>query len=450
MALRISDLGTAPTVEETDLVEIAEVDGESPSGYSSYKTTILGIANKVATSTVFSGLETTTKNLVGAINEVDGLLALKESKADMEDDVTDILKDLSDDVTVTGNPVTFETINGGMAKSCEVTFSPIQSGSGDPSPENVRPISGWDSLVLGQDNIYFDKTQKDETKGYVNNRYISDTGTLLQPSSDNWYVSEYYEVKPSTTYTVKGLATSGSNAQCVGLYSESKTFISSVQYRNSASVTFTTTSTTKYIRLSIGPLATTESNIVIESPQHTTHTATFPDTVYGGKLDYTTGKVNVTHKIVDLGTLNWTFDANNHRFQSVDLTATAKGNATTVMPNMLCECYPVFKASDTATTTLGITKFTSGQYVYVRVIDANYSSLEDFVSAVTGQHLCYELATTTPFSTTPTNISLNKGDNVISTDANELKLVASKLANVPDLLTYIQSLEARIKALEEA
>jgi len=36
----------------------------------------------------------------------------------------------------------FETYNGGLLSECKVTLEPVQSGSGDPSPDNVRPISG--------------------------------------------------------------------------------------------------------------------------------------------------------------------------------------------------------------------------------------------------------------------------------------------------------------------
>lgn len=45
--------------------------------------------------------------------------------------------------TATGNPLSFITDMVRPLKSLEIPFTPIQSGSGDPSPDNVRPISGW-------------------------------------------------------------------------------------------------------------------------------------------------------------------------------------------------------------------------------------------------------------------------------------------------------------------
>lgn len=50
--------------------------------------------------------------------------------------------------TATGNPLTFETDLARPLKSLEIPFTPIQSGSGDPSPTNVRPISGWNATTI--------------------------------------------------------------------------------------------------------------------------------------------------------------------------------------------------------------------------------------------------------------------------------------------------------------
>lgn len=55
--------------------------------------------------------------------------------------------------TVVGNPVTFSA-KAAPLKQLKVAFSPVQSGSGDPSPDNVRPISGWSSLHVYDDPLY--------------------------------------------------------------------------------------------------------------------------------------------------------------------------------------------------------------------------------------------------------------------------------------------------------
>ena len=50
--------------------------------------------------------------------------------------------------TATGNPVTFETDLARPLKSLLIPFTPVQSGSGDPSPQNVRPIVPWNGLKV--------------------------------------------------------------------------------------------------------------------------------------------------------------------------------------------------------------------------------------------------------------------------------------------------------------
>ena len=44
---------------------------------------------------------------------------------------------------VSGSIASFPDGDGTPLRSLMVNIEPVQSGSGDPSPENVRPISGW-------------------------------------------------------------------------------------------------------------------------------------------------------------------------------------------------------------------------------------------------------------------------------------------------------------------
>jgi len=51
-----------------------------------------------------------------------------------------------EDVTVSGNPAVFESRAEQLSKQTTVNIEPIQSGSGTPSPSNIRPIRGLDSV----------------------------------------------------------------------------------------------------------------------------------------------------------------------------------------------------------------------------------------------------------------------------------------------------------------
>lgn len=51
--------------------------------------------------------------------------------------------------TIINNPATFTTDLAKPLRRLVIPFTPVQSGSGDPSPSNIRPITGWTGL-----NIY--------------------------------------------------------------------------------------------------------------------------------------------------------------------------------------------------------------------------------------------------------------------------------------------------------
>lgn len=84
-----------------------------------------------------------------------------------------------DNRTYTGNIVTFEATASDNIASLTVPFSPIQSGSGTPSPDNVRPISGRTGL-----NVYVSPTtvQADATTYAVD--WTSQAGTAYGGTLD--------------------------------------------------------------------------------------------------------------------------------------------------------------------------------------------------------------------------------------------------------------------------
>ena len=58
-----------------------------------------------------------------------------------------IVDTLCPEFSVSGNPVTCHPVED-YPLSAVVTLKPKQAGTGDPSPENVRPISGWDEVTV--------------------------------------------------------------------------------------------------------------------------------------------------------------------------------------------------------------------------------------------------------------------------------------------------------------
>ena len=128
-------------------------------------------------------------------------------------------------------------------------------------------------------------------------------------------------------------------------------------------------------------------------------------TVYGGEVDVTTGKLSVTHAIVNMEDLNWNYVSANQYFQ----VAKPSGASTNIA--LLCTCYKY-----TGSTVDNLSIFQTGSYF--RVQDTDYTTASDFKTAVTGQKICYGLATPLEYDLTPVEITALVGTNNIWGDTN--------------------------------
>ena len=96
-------------------------------------------------------LGTIPQDYTAAVGEID---ALKKSKAEIDDTAIDgdtwsskhIADMLCPKVEKSGTLVQLDGMLGGYPLGVTASWTPAQEGSGDPSPENVRPIKGRDSV----------------------------------------------------------------------------------------------------------------------------------------------------------------------------------------------------------------------------------------------------------------------------------------------------------------
>lgn len=96
-------------------------------------------------------LGTIPQDYTAAVGEID---ALKKSKAEIDDTVIDgdtwsskhIADMLCPKVEKSGTVVQMDGMLGGYPLGVKVKWEPVQEGSGEPSPENIRPIKGRDSV----------------------------------------------------------------------------------------------------------------------------------------------------------------------------------------------------------------------------------------------------------------------------------------------------------------
>ncbi len=98
-------------------------------------------------------LGTIPEDYTAAVREID---ALKDSKAEIDDTAIDgdtwsskhIVDMLCPKIEKSGTVVQMDRMLGEYPLGVKVSWTPTQEGSGDPSPENIRPIQGRDSVTI--------------------------------------------------------------------------------------------------------------------------------------------------------------------------------------------------------------------------------------------------------------------------------------------------------------
>ena len=241
--------------------------------------------------------------------------------------------------------------------------------------------------------------------------YITSDGTIGSAAS-YMYDSSYIQVSPSTQYTLQIKKGANTALLCsASEYDSSKVFI----VRNASivttatgllSVTFTTSATTEYIRITVPSNNTTEIQLVIGSTAPAVWTpysnicpilgtdklnifaeesydpaATpkvvidMPSTIYGGTYDAVSGAGTIDRASVDLGTLTWVkYNAQNgNAFVATVPGAKLKGNA--YVTNIICTNYAEDTSQNNAYYIADDTCKFGGSYFgtsKITIVDSSY------------------------------------------------------------------------------
>ena len=111
------------------------------------------------------------------------------------DEMLEIARNLTDMVEKSGNPVRAELVGGLPFDRVATALAPIQAGSGDPSPSNIRPISGWTGAKLnhtndsGLEHTYtadFGQTVYGGTLDWQTGVLTVDSGLMSLDGTENW------------------------------------------------------------------------------------------------------------------------------------------------------------------------------------------------------------------------------------------------------------------------
>lgn len=342
----------------------------------------------------------------------------------------------------TGNPVQCYPV-AGYPLGCKVSWEPTQEGSGNPSPDNVRPIKGRDSVTVercGENLLNFPqiKTWTQYTGPYP-----------LKLKAGTYYLSCGNVVRGGTNAPVialtdeKIIAWKNLNqgtkekfqlerdCQNFALYSNGYDF------HGSAGVT----STVEGLMLAAG----NEISGVYAPYTGQTTTLTLPRTIYGGTVDAVTGAGQETWETVTLdGTENWVQNTSVSYPYFIALILHL-GVFTLGSLKGICTAFPLADIN-ASTNNNGFNGWNTALYIRwesLSTVDALKSYLAAQYAAGTPVQIAYKLAEPVPFTTTGAQpIPALSGVNTVLTDADSVTVTgrADPIKRITDLEDAVASM----------
>jgi hypothetical protein len=222
---------------------------------------------------------------------------------------------LCPEINESGNPVLCYPV-AGYPLGVKAKWEPVQEGSGTPSPENIRPIKGLDSVTVTRcgenlaSNVPKSPTQNTictifkqklssatiTISGHIKGTYAQRTAAILdlydsQNGIDNYITPSMLFGTPNTTLDNDFTYTTTKSFDEIALFfmSSSYTQFSIDSELSNFSIVYGTTAPTTYTPY-IGH----------------TNTLTLPETVYGGEVDAVSGEGHRTWNLFN--------DLDNHYF----------------------------------------------------------------------------------------------------------------------------------------
>lgn len=376
----------------------------------------------------------------------------------------------------TGNPVVCYPVTG-YSLGCKASWEPTQEGSGEPSPDNIRPISGRDSVTVkrcGENllNLPIEKesggisvtTESDgryHLKGTLNQdgfscsigiahlpagTYTVNRASISTPLSANAIVITLRKITP--TGSVAWIETSTGVTQNTGILAE-PTDISIAFYGAIASIKKGAVIDTHFeLMLVSGTTAPTAYTPYIGQ----TATLTLPETIYGGTVDAVSGSCEKAwNEIALINTYSWYASTNQYRtFYCVNIkniTRTTIENSE-YAKNWKCthfksEAYSHAQSGDRNNTVSFQSDRETLAITFPGTIDELKSYLAAQYAAGTPVQVCYKLAEPVPFTAIGAQpIPALSGVNTVITDADSVTVTgrADPIKRITDLEDAVASM----------
>jgi len=408
--------------------------------------------------------EATGVRIAEALEDVTAMVGPKGDPGEVsEAELTAKLADKASAIVDTASGVIASFPDGMAAPATDITIGiePVQSGSGDPSPTNVRPISGWTGAkvtrcgknLLSLQNIDSHFTVEGNTVSKPASMYCLDlfTGTsgmstvvpldkinrLPRLKAGTYYLSTTF-ITGSSIIQIRRVNNDGSLSTATDIRDgsgsftlQSETYITIRVYTNEA-VVFSN------LQLELGSTATD-----YEPYQGETYDITFPSeagTVYGGTLDVTTGLLTVDRAKATVNgseSVTWTVVSETTRnFAYVNASSFLPGVNRTTNYIQQKDMYNIMTATH-ASSRAPNTAFINGEYLNLAFDISTVSTATELKAWLANNPLevVYELATTQIYQLSPTDVALLVGVNNVWADTGD-----TTVAYRADTKLYIQKI----------
>lgn len=315
--------------------------------------------------------------------------------------------------------------------SLKLNIPVTQTGSGTPSPTNIRDFMGVSGVNIGQTSDYgkYFRGLLNGTYGFVDlgsltwEKIIVPQGTLFRGVLITVRRTSGSSIIPNIICpNFITTSQSGRGEKTISQPTESGN-VDIIDSDYTDATTFKTAMSGVYL---IYELAKPSTPITPEQFATlcqafdiigNTYQITFGQTVYSANLDVLTGKLSITHGIVDLGDLEWNLAPGATRFYTDNINDISLEADFT---DMFCSGYNVISSAVSFSNMpdKSIKRGQSNSYISIRDLDYTDASL--FTTAVTGMKLVYKLAEPIEIQLTPTVINTLIGENVIFADVADV------------------------------
>ena len=356
--------------------------------------------------------------------------------------------------TVTGSIASFITLRSAPLKELVVDIEPVQSGSGDPSPDNVRPISGWTgaSVTVNCGNVlptsacydvgYNPTVGQVKTPTAVSRTWTDNgDGTFSMETLASWAAASFLSVKlPAGKYTAHIKGVSGSFRYSLNVYDADYKVLSRSTDSNVSTGTKTNVVTLTepgYIAFGIygytSPITIQEPCVLIAESftgyvpyNGTTYTVDWTDaagTVYSGTLTINedgSGVLTQTHRYLTLPKTGWTYyvPSGTRRTFQITLNNCLPGGVGWMDRYKFENVSGIYYQPNN--TFYFYAQNASTNKISIR--DDNYTDATSFGEAIEGAQLVAPLKTVNTYNLTPGQVTALLGQNYLWADTGDVSV----------------------------